>query len=101
LLFLSSGPVEAARDWLAASLSSEPDKIRLLAGRPGADMPDQGAIVCVCEQVGINTIAASIHHGAASVDAIGEACRAGTNCGSCRSELAAMLSSAAMKAAAE
>lgn len=101
ILFLAPRPVSAARDWLAASLSSSPDQVRLLAGRPGSDMPDQGAIVCVCEGVGINTIAGAIHAGATDVDAIGVACRAGTNCGSCRSELAAMISSASLKEAAE
>ena len=58
--------------------------LRLLAGRPGADRPDEGALVCSCHEVGVNRIAAAIASGAANLDAVGIATRAGTNCGSCR-----------------
>ncbi|MFY2823044.1 (2Fe-2S)-binding protein [Ruegeria sp. MALMAid1280] len=39
--------------------------------------------------------------GLISVEAIGEALQAGTNCGSCRPELATLLASAQQKEAAE
>jgi NAD(P)H-nitrite reductase large subunit len=47
-----------------------------------------GPIVCACFSVGLATIRATIQSGTAtSVEAIGQALRAGTNCGSCLPEL--------------
>ena len=54
-------------------------------------MPDPGAIVCSCFQIGVNQITEAAQAGAASVDAIGNMLKAGTNCGSCRSEIASLL----------
>jgi assimilatory nitrate reductase catalytic subunit len=52
--------------------------------------------------VGVNTIVAAIAGGeAASVEAIGAVLRAGTNCGSCRPELGALLAAHAPRIAAE
>ncbi len=95
---LAAGRVEAAlyvtrsghlpdRDWLisqlaAASLASA---MELLAGRSATPQPDRGAIVCVCFDVGMKTILEAIgSQGLVSVDAVGKALSAGTNCGSCR-----------------
>ncbi|OZA08910.1 MAG: hypothetical protein B7Y02_12235, partial [Rhodobacterales bacterium 17-64-5] len=99
-LFASPSPVAVARDHLASRLhQSEPT---VLAGRPRADMPDPGATVCACLNVGINTIRAAIQSGRAlSVAALGEALGAGTSCGSCRPELAGLLSRFKLPEAAE
>ncbi len=94
LLYCSAQPTIVSRDWAAQQLLTEPsgpERHRLLAGRPGADMPDKGAIICSCMNVGINEIRAAAAQGSATVDAIGEATRAGTNCGSCQSEIRALL----------
>ena len=57
----------------------------LLAGRPGVAQEDRGAIVCACFDVGINTILGAIaSEGLVSVEAVGAALSAGTNCGSCK-----------------
>jgi assimilatory nitrate reductase catalytic subunit len=94
-LYLAPEPVAVARTWLAAMLTEAPADaqagLRLLAGRPGADRPDDGALVCSCHDVGANRIAAAIAAGADTIDAVGFATRAGTNCGSCRSEIKRML----------
>ena len=94
-LYLAPEPVALARAWLAAMLSEVPADahagLRLLAGRPGADRPDEGALVCSCHEVGVNRISAAIAAGADTTDAVGFATRAGTNCGSCRSEIKRML----------
>ncbi|MEM6585418.1 MAG: molybdopterin-dependent oxidoreductase [Pseudomonadota bacterium] len=80
------------RDWVAAQLGKiVDDPVALLAGRPRVASPARGAIVCVCHDVGALEIEACIAQGAGSVSDIGQACRAGTNCGSCRPELARML----------
>jgi assimilatory nitrate reductase catalytic subunit len=57
---------------------------------------DSGPIVCACHQVARQTILDAIAgQGLASVDAIGQALRAGTNCGSCIPELRGLLTAAA------
>lgn len=48
-------------------------------------------VVCNCHKVSGQVICDAIAAGACSVEAIGEATRAGTGCGSCRSELAQLL----------
>jgi assimilatory nitrate reductase catalytic subunit len=63
----------------------------LLAGRPLAARPDVGAIVCACLKVGKKTIDAAITAGCRSAEAVGAATGAGTNCGSCRPQIAPMI----------
>ena len=62
----------------------------LLAGRePGGALPEPP--VCVCLGVGAAAIAAAIAAGCDTVEAVGAATRAGTNCGSCRPEIRSAL----------
>lgn len=98
-LFVGPRPVALSRSHLAAMLGGAP--AGALAGRPRSDMPDPGAIVCACLGVGVNTIRQAIGQGCAGVAALGQATGAGTNCGSCRPELAALLAGAARLQAAE
>jgi len=100
VLIAGPRPVEAARAHLAAAFAADAPVEALLAGRPGADAPDPGAIVCSCFGVGVNAIAAAIaRDDLGSVAAIGAALQAGTNCGSCRPELQALLAEAPRAAA--
>lgn len=90
LIYAAADPVAVSRDWVCEQLGQAVEghaRARLLAGRPGADMPDRGAIICSCEGVGANEIRAAVAQGCETVAAIGECTRAGTNCGSCRAEL--------------
>ncbi|MCF4098122.1 nitrate reductase [Maritalea mediterranea] len=90
-LFLAPEPVAVSRAWavgqLAKEFESPAERYRLLAGRPGKDMPDPGPIVCSCFSVGANQIADAVRNGSVSVAAIGEKLSAGTNCGSCKPEI--------------
>ena len=101
-LFAAREPVAAARAWLADRLGAEfapADRLRLLAGRPGAEPSDRGAIVCACFDVGRNQILeASAGRDAPSVAAIGAKLKAGTNCGSCRGEIARIVDAARPRA---
>jgi bacterioferritin-associated ferredoxin len=47
--------------------------------------------ICLCEAVNSSTICAVIHAGARSVQAVGEACGAGTVCGKCKRNIARLL----------
>jgi assimilatory nitrate reductase catalytic subunit len=90
-LFVAREPVAVSRSWAVAQLVSPHANSRrrfaIVAGRPGADQPDPGAIVCSCFSIGVNQIAAAAREGCRTVEAIGETLKAGTNCGSCRAEI--------------
>jgi len=94
-LFLASEPVAVSRDWACAQLaqrhSGQRARMAVIAGRPGFGVPDGGPIVCSCLGVGICQIAAAIKGGCATVAAIGQMLKAGTNCGSCRGEIRQIL----------
>jgi assimilatory nitrate reductase catalytic subunit len=86
-LYLTRSGRLPARDWLIAQLAAaEPaTSTELLAGRPAGPLPDRGPIVCVCFDVGMKTILEAIgSQDLVSVEAVGAALSAGTNCGSCR-----------------
>ena len=72
----------------------------LLSGRSADGLTSTGPIVCACFSVGLATIRAAIETGAAaSVEGIGAALRAGTNCGSCLPELKRIVADAGAGAA--
>jgi assimilatory nitrate reductase catalytic subunit len=101
LLFVGPGPLGLARRTAANAIGSTQSALMALAGRPASDAPDEGAILCSCFSVGVNVIQRAIDGGAGTVAKIGESTCAGTNCGSCRPELAAMLAAQMPKLAAE
>jgi NAD(P)H-nitrite reductase large subunit len=61
---------------------------------------DAGAMICACLKVGSRAIETAITAGACSIEAVGTATGAGTNCGSCRPELARMIQALAPEEAA-
>ncbi|MRU16520.1 nitrate reductase [Roseovarius sp. A21] len=89
-LFVAPRPVAVMRDYLVTLPGAAAEGV--LQGRPAADVPNPGPVLCSCLGVGVNTIVEAVEtQGLISVDAIGEALGAGTNCGSCRPEIAALL----------
>ena len=106
-VYLSNEPVALAREWLCSQLmrphTELADRLRVLAGKPNSDVPAKGAIVCACMSVGTNEIARAILDGSQTMPDIARVTGAGTNCGSCRSEISAMIKaqSQPMRAAAE
>jgi assimilatory nitrate reductase catalytic subunit len=95
-LFVAAGYELPGRAWLGGLFG--PDRLdaaarhSLLVGRPAKGQPDTGTTVCACFNVGMNTIVEAIRAGGlSSVEAIGNALQAGTNCGSCLPELARIL----------
>ena len=93
LYFTRSGRLPS-RDWIIDQLAglAEHSASALLAGRPAEPEPDRGPIVCVCFNIGENTIReAIVADGSGTVEAIGTALNAGTNCGSCRPAIARFL----------
>ncbi|QDG79312.1 nitrate reductase [Labrenzia sp. PHM005] len=96
--YFSSEPVEVSRQWACSLLKDQEysgeQRAPVLAGRPAGDRPDPGALVCACFGVGRNEITASAEAGAQTVQAIGACLNAGTNCGSCRSEIQTIIDEA-------
>jgi len=95
-IFISPDQHLPNRDWLMALFDkkslNDKDKAFLLSGRPGEASDDAGASICACFGVGRNTILKAIEEcNLDSVQAIGNVLQAGTNCGSCIPELAAIL----------
>jgi assimilatory nitrate reductase catalytic subunit len=102
-LFL--GPAEAAPQWDAIKPLFEADTLAdearriILSGRSADGLASTGPTVCACFGVGLATIRAAFQSGAAtSVEAIGAALRAGTNCGSCLPELKRIVADAQVAA---
>ncbi len=95
LLYVAPEPVEVARDWLIGHFEAGPiaaaEAVTLLAGRPGAEVEDPGRKVCSCFGTGANQIRKAAAAGCRSVAEVGERLGAGTNCGSCRPEIARLL----------
>jgi assimilatory nitrate reductase catalytic subunit len=90
---------ESLRDRLAPFMASDRlsvDERNLLLH--GADAGDgagwRGGEICACFGVSCGAVERAIADGAASLDAVGAVTRAGTNCGSCRSEIRALVRAA-------
>ncbi|HBF29846.1 molybdopterin-dependent oxidoreductase, partial [Rhizobium sp.] len=102
-LFISAKPVSVSRSWATSQLgqhfTERRSRLSLIAGRPGADQLDPGAIVCSCFSVGVNQITAAVKQGCSTVEAVGAALSAGTNCGSCRAEIRKIIASTVLIAA--
>jgi assimilatory nitrate reductase catalytic subunit len=100
-LFMGPAPVSLSRAAVINTIGTQTPALMALAGRASAGMVDDGAIVCACFSVGVNALTRAIEAGAQSVAELGERTCAGTNCGSCRPELAAFLKVARPRIAAE
>jgi assimilatory nitrate reductase catalytic subunit len=91
-LFIARGAVSVSRSWaceqLGQTVSDPGGRLRLLAGRAAAGARDRGAIVCSCFEVGEKQIIEAVSTGrCGDVEQVGKTLGAGTNCGSCRTEI--------------
>jgi assimilatory nitrate reductase catalytic subunit len=99
-LFVSREPVLLSRKFVASLIGSTGNGV--LAGRSGDHRPDSGPTVCACVNVGLNQILRALaDDGLTTVEAIGTSLGAGTNCGSCRPEIAALIARHTLRQAAE
>jgi len=95
-IFISPAINLPSRDWLSQLFErnhlNEAERASLLTGKPATGQRDAGRIICACFSVGVNALLdAIVEQRLASVEQIGAALRAGTNCGSCIPELKALL----------
>jgi len=96
--YLSVSPVKVPRAAAATFFNERYEtvsaRMAAVSGVGRADKPSTGAIVCSCLSIGQLTIEGCIADGAQTVDLVGEACGAGTQCGTCRSEINVLLKKA-------
>ncbi|MEW5704669.1 MAG: molybdopterin-dependent oxidoreductase [Pseudomonadota bacterium] len=95
-LFVSRSEALPERDWLLElfrhdRIDASAQRV-LLGGAAPTPGADEGRIVCACFGVGLKRLVAAIgERKLTSVEAIGQALKAGTNCGSCLPELKELL----------
>lgn len=95
-IFIAPSHELPSRSWLAGLFAKESlvedERKGLLLGKPPSGQEDVGRIVCACFSVGFNTISAAIKdQNLKTAEEIGQALKAGTNCGSCVPELKTLL----------
>lgn len=101
-LFIASGNAMPDSDWLESLFGetglAKDARAAILHGLPPGDACDRGPIVCTCYNVGRTVIQHAIEtQDLRSVAEIGACVQAGTNCGSCRPELQALLNMLAIR----
>lgn len=106
LMILSPRPISLSRSFVTsmfnATFESSNDKFAMLYGHPPPDQPDKGEIICSCFNVGEKEIIqAAQESNIETVKGIGDCLKAGTNCGSCRSEIMKILERTKAPVAAE
>jgi assimilatory nitrate reductase catalytic subunit len=91
VLFVGPEPKLPSPEWLktqfARAAIPQGERRALIAGRPVVGPVEDGPIVCVCFQVGVERIAAAVAAGHRTLESIGAALGAGSNCGSCIPEI--------------
>jgi assimilatory nitrate reductase catalytic subunit len=93
-LFVSKRGRLPRRDWLIAQLAAAAPASanELLVARPSVPVEEQGPLICACFEIGALVLARAIAaQRMTSVEEVGSALRAGTNCGSCRPAIHALL----------
>jgi assimilatory nitrate reductase catalytic subunit len=95
-VFVATAKWLPSRNWLATLFGSQKisdaDRLAILAGRAPKGALETGPIVCSCFAVGRSTLLRAIRGDKLiSVEQIGKALNAGTNCGSCIPELKGLL----------
>ncbi|MEM1140456.1 MAG: (2Fe-2S)-binding protein, partial [Pseudomonadota bacterium] len=79
-------------DRIDTRIADAPSRHRVLAGREPGGVIDTSPIVCACHCVSRQTLEGALAAGCPrTVDGLGGATKAGTNCGSCKPELRRIL----------
>ncbi len=97
-LFIAKDGDLPGREWLTAQFDAAfegedlPSSVAFLAGRPLKPQMSAGPQVCACFNVGLTTLIAGIRDKQLrTVQEVGAALNAGTNCGSCKPKIQSLL----------
>jgi assimilatory nitrate reductase catalytic subunit len=102
-MLLSTGPAddETGLAWAIELLAQEridaATRRFILAGRSPGRSEGAGPVICACFGVRHAEIEAAVSRGSGSVEAVGRALRAGTNCGSCKPEIRRIIEASPIK----
>jgi assimilatory nitrate reductase catalytic subunit len=102
-MLLSTGPAndEVGLAWglelLAQQRIDAATRRFILAGRSPGRSESGGPVICACFGVRHAQIEAAVSRGSGSVEAVGLALRAGTNCGSCKPEIRRIVEASPIK----
>lgn len=95
LVLLADTAIAIPNDWLDSLKSSSeplnPEQINSLLAQQPDEAFLKGKLVCSCFNVRENTITEAISEGSHTVLALGNKLKCGTNCGSCKTELAGLI----------
>jgi assimilatory nitrate reductase catalytic subunit len=98
VLFSAPSRSPATLDWMIEMFARDhidaATRKIVLAGRAPAGGADLGPMICSCFAVRRSAIVDAVRQGISDVDTIGEATKAGTNCGSCRPEIKRVINDA-------
>jgi assimilatory nitrate reductase catalytic subunit len=99
-LFVATAKWLPSRTWLGTMFGAQQlgdaERLAILAGRAPKGALESGPVVCSCFAVGRSTLLRAIRGDQlVSVEQIGKALNAGTNCGSCIPELKGLLAESA------
>ncbi|TYR35477.1 nitrate reductase [Mesorhizobium microcysteis] len=103
-LFVARSQQLPPYSWLLALLAARAplslqERMAVLSGQSPKPALQAGRIVCACFNVGENQLAEAVMAGSTTLDQIGKLLQAGTNCGSCRSEIRKLLHENSLQAA--
>ncbi|MEP5729396.1 MAG: nitrate reductase [Sulfitobacter sp.] len=101
VFFAAPRPVVLSRATAIAQVGTLTPSLCALAGQLGADQRDPGPTVCACFNIGRTALLEAVAEGVTSVAELGAVTCAGTNCGSCKPELEALLAQNPLQLAAE
>ena len=95
-IFIAPNHALPSRSWLGSLFAydnlADDERQSLLSGRAPIGRPDEGRVVCACLGVGENIIINAISsQNLTTIEAVGEAIKAGTSCGSCIPEIQRLL----------
>ena len=102
-VFLSPRPDLPSRTWLAKLFAkdriTDADRAGLLVGQAADPRADTGPVVCSCFGIGRKTICDAIaKDNLITPQAVGQKLKAGTNCGSCVSEIKMLIAETSARA---
>jgi assimilatory nitrate reductase catalytic subunit len=97
VLFTAAAGELPPRAWIAELFAADAlgaqERAALLIGRAPGRPADASPVVCACRNVRAAAVGRAVAAGAVDVDAVAEVTGAGSNCGSCRPEIARLIAS--------
>jgi ferredoxin-nitrate reductase len=99
ILYGDTGPMAELKSLIESQLELDDSRRSLLRGGGTQREPVEGRLVCSCNQVGEGNLFRAIAQGCETMESLCSKTGAGTGCGSCKPEVAALMDRSAALAA--